>query len=170
MHKTVKCIALILMIIAACPLSLHASPREARAARAAAKKINARGLKAVCPKTRSLFGSEIYKSIASHHITDARRSSTSYITKAGTFTPSSSCLSAYDKKGNLVHKLGIYQRGNGWGGRFYGGFGCGDHKTAASVAAAARRNTGSSSIYIKVSGNTCAVVPNANACYNSIGC
>lgn len=136
----------------------------------AARKKATNKLSQVCSSVVNIPSTQIYKSIASKHITDARASSTSFIGTTAAPSVSSSCLLAYDGKGNQVHSLGIYQRGFGWAYRFYGGYGCGDHKTAKKVAAAAKANTGSSAIYIKTSTSKCVKIPNANACYNSAGC
>lgn len=133
--------------------------------------IRNRALKNVCKTSRSLFRGEIWKSIASHHISDQRKNSTSFITLRSTTPPRSSCLNGYDKKGNLVHKLGQYfPTGAAYSSRFYGGFGCGDRRSAASVANTARAKTGSPEIYITSGTGNCARIPNANACYNSSGC
>ncbi|MBX7139386.1 MAG: hypothetical protein K1X83_15570 [Oligoflexia bacterium] len=127
-------------------------------------------LRTVCSKIIDLPSTMIYKSIASHHITDARARSTSFIGTYAAPDISSACLQVYDGKGNLVHKMGLYQKGFGWRWRFYGGYPCGDFKTAARVAADAEANTGSPAIYIKTSSSQCVKIVNANRCYNSAGC
>lgn len=129
------------------------------------------GLAQVCRSVRELQRCEIWKSIASDHITDARRNSTSYITTRGCSGFYDQCIEIYDSRGNSVHSLGQYfPTGSEYDNRHYGCFGCGDCKSASSVAGIARANTGSSSVYVKDSSGTCIRVPDASRCYNSSGC
>lgn len=130
-----------------------------------------RSLSSVCKKVRSLTRGEIYKSIASNHINDQRKLSTSFITLRSTTAPKNNCLYVYDKKGTLIHKLGRYfPSGALYSSRYYGGHGCGDLKSAASVAATARRNTGSAAGYMTSGTGNCVVIPNMGSCFNSSGC
>lgn len=145
--------------------------RTKQVAFAAPPVTKARNLRKVCKNIRSLYRGEIYKSIASHHINDQRKSSTSFITLRNTRAPAKNCLYGFDKNGTLVHKLGRYfPTGVKYSSRYYGGHGCGDLKSAALVAAIARRNSGSPEIYITSGTGNCARVADANRCYNSSGC
>lgn len=128
-------------------------------------------LGAVCRNTRELMRCEIWKSIASHHITDQRASSTSFITTRGCPGGFPGCIVAYDRDGTRIHSLGEYQpTGSAYDNRHYGGHGCGDAKRASSVAAVARKNTGSDEIYLKDNNGVCVRVPDAGQCYNSSAC
>ena len=128
-------------------------------------------LSTYCKKVRSLTRGEIWKSIASKHINDQRKFSTSFITLRSTGAPRNNCLSVYDKKGNLVHTLGRYfPNGAEYSSRYYGGYGCGDRKSAATAAALAKKNTGSSAGYMTSGTGNCVLIPNINACFNSSGC
>ncbi len=129
------------------------------------------GLSSVCKKIRNLTRGEIWKSIASNHINDQRKLSTSFITLRSTVAPKNNCLYVYDKKGTLIHKLGRYfPSGTLYSSRYYGGHGCGDLKSASSVAATARSNTGSSAGYMTSGTGNCVVIPNIASCFNSSGC
>ena len=131
----------------------------------------AKGLSKVCKTVRNLASGEIYKSIASHHITDARAASTSFITIRSARPPKNECLYVYDTGGNLIHKLGrYYPSGDKYSSRYYGGAGCGDGLRASTVASIAIKNTGSPAIYITSGTGNCARVANANSCVNSSGC
>jgi hypothetical protein len=93
------------------------------------------------------------------------------IWKAGTSAPSSKCILMYDGKGNLIHQLGQYfPTGSKYSSIFYGGSGCGDKKTAVSVAQTAINSTGESTAYIKVNDSECVTIPNPNSCLNSSAC
>lgn len=125
-------------------------------------------LAAVCKTTTALARSDIWKAKQSNHIPsgDVRQNSTAFIIlRAGrTFKPN--CMLGYSNTGKLVHKLGAYfPTGTPYNKRLYGGWGCGDHKTPVQVAAASKGG-----LYLKVSSNSCVVVPQANRCYNSSGC
>lgn len=131
------------------------------------------GLNSVCKSIRSPFRGEIYKSRQSEHIPryDPRSNSTAFITLRNTSAPYGSCLYWYDKKGNLVHKMGAYAKGESeYSSRFYGGHGCGDHKTPTGVAEAARRSSGSYEVYGKVSDKVCVKISDPRRCYNSSSC
>lgn len=146
------------------------APNFSEAARNKRPKVTRNKLKNVCSRVIDLPSSMIYKSIASTHITDARARSTSFIGTYAAPDLSLSCLLVYDGKGNLVHKMGLYQKGAGWRWRFYGGYPCGDYKTASRVASQAIANTGSPTVYIKTSNTQCIKIVNANRCYNSGAC
>ena len=128
-------------------------------------------LASVCKKVRTLTSGEIYKARASDHINDQRKLSTSFITLRSTTPPKNNCLYVYDKKGNLIHTLGRYfPTGAIYSSRYYGGYGCGDVKSASTVANIARANTGSASGYMTSGTGNCVLIPNLAACYNSSGC
>lgn len=131
------------------------------------------GINAICNSIRSLRSCEIWKSEASEHIPsfDPRSNSTSLIALRGCPGTFPSCIQAYDQDGNLVHKIGEYPNSiSSYDSRHYGGTGCGDKKTPASVAALARKNTGSSEIYVKDAQGACARIPEPTRCYNSSKC
>ncbi len=130
-----------------------------------------KALSSACKTTRSLYRGEIWKARASSHISDRRKFSTSFITTRSTMAPRNNCLYGYDKSGNLVHRLGKYfPTGAAYSSRYYGGYGCGDGKSASTVASAAYRNSKSSTIYITSGTGNCAIIPNPAQCYNSSGC
>jgi len=130
-----------------------------------------KSLSAVCRRVRSLKSGEIYKSIASRHIPDQRKLSTSFITVRGAAAPRNNCLYVYDRRGTLIHTLGQYfPTGIKYSSRYYGGHGCGDLKSAASIAATASRNTGSPEGFITSGTGNCARIPNLNSCFNSSAC
>jgi hypothetical protein len=123
------------------------------------------GINKVCRSVRELQRCEIWKSMASHHITDQRASSTSFITTRGCPGFYSGCISVYDGDGNQIHSMGQYfPTGVSYDNRHYGCHGCGDCKRASSVASSARANTGSSAVYLKDSAGNCArqAAPPAN--------
>ena len=132
-----------------------------------------RSFSSLCPVVRNLVGGEIWKSKASDHLSsgDPRKNSTSLIFMRGNARPRFSCLGVYDKKGNLVHKLGSYSPpGSAYAARYYGGWGCGDKKSPGSVATTAQRNTKSKTVYVKAGDRTCIAIPDPNQCYNSSSC
>lgn len=135
------------------------------------RKTTARKLSSVCKRVRSLSRGEIYKSIASKHINDQRATSTSFITLRSTGAPKNNCLYVYDKAGNLIHKMGRYfPTGAAYSSRYYGGHGCGDLRSAATIASLASRNTGSAAGYITSGTGNCAFIPNLRSCFNSSAC
>lgn len=165
------------LIVLCCMIALIAAP-----AFAAPKKVTSnrkgRSLSSVCGYYRGLNRGEIYKSRQSPHIPafDRRKNSTALIYTRGTAAPSSSCLNVYDKAGNLVHKMGIYARGEAlYSARFYGGSGCGDAKSPSTIASLAKRNTKSSEVYISTGARykgkpMCLKIDNPLSCVNSVGC
>ena len=135
------------------------------------RRVNARKLSSVCTRVRSLSRGEIYKSIASKHISDQRANSTSFITLRSTGAPKNNCLYVYDKSGNLIHSMGRYfPTGTAYSSRYYGGHGCGDLKTASAVASTATSNTGSPAGYVTSGTGNCAFIPNMRSCFNSSAC
>lgn len=179
--KTLSVVASSLVFCFGTPLIIEAHAEQlithSREVSVAAKRktpsarANSNAFAKVCKSVQNLPRTMIYKAIASPHIRgDARASSTSFIGANGAPNLGTSCLLVYDKKGNQVHSLGYY--GNWVGGpwRYYGGFGCGDRQTASSVANKAKKNTGSSEIYVKISSSSCVKVNSATGCYNSASC
>lgn len=135
------------------------------------RKTKRASLATYCKRIRTLTRGEIWKSRASDHINDQRKLSTSFITLRSTGAPKNNCLYVYDKKGNLVHKLGRYfPTGTAYSSRYYGGHGCGDLRSAATVAGMARSKTGSAEGYVTSGTGNCVKIPNLNACFNSSGC
>jgi hypothetical protein len=121
--------------------------------------VNRGSLASACKKIRTLSRGEIWKARASNHINDQRKLSTSFITLRLTTAPKNNCLYVYDKKGNLVHKLGRYfPTGSLFSSRYYGGYGCGDVKSASTVASIARSNTGSSAGYMTSGTGNCVLI------------
>lgn len=129
-------------------------------------------LGAVCPAgVRELRSCEIYKSEASKHITDARKNSTSFIANRNCPGSYPRLITAYDKNGNEIHRMGEYlPSGSFYDSRHYGCYAGGDCKNPRSLANEARNRTGSEEIYLKDSQNFCVRVPDAGQCYNSVGC
>jgi len=126
-----------------------------------------------CSATRSWPGTHIYKTIGSTHFhpSDVRRNSIGVVLKPGASGPFPSCIDAVDREGNVVAKLGLYAQGSGWAARYYAGIGCGMRTpfNGSAVAARARANTGSSSIYINFAGS-CVGPIDASRCVGSNQC
>ena len=124
-----------------------------------------------CSRIIAWPGSHIYKTVGSDHFTDIRRNTIGVILKMGASGPFPSCVSAIDTRGNVVASLGLYARGAGWAARYYAGVGCGIRTAlnGSAVASQARRNTGSSSIYMKFD-SVCYGPIDANRCLNSSSC
>lgn len=116
-------------------------------------------------------GGHIYKTIGSEHFYDVRRNTIGIVVKPGGRGPFPSCVDAIDTSGNVVAKLSLYERGNGWEARYYAGIGCGAGTpfNGASVAAKARANTGSSRIYMNF-GGVCYGPIDAGTCIGSKQC
>lgn len=128
-------------------------------------------LGSACSSVKSFPGSHIYKTIGSHHFTDIRRNTVGLILKIGASGPFPSCVSALDKEGKEVAKLGLYARGAGWAARYYAGIGCGS-RTALNgnaIGSKARKNTGSTNIYMDF-GSTCYGPIDATRCIGSSQC
>ena len=162
-------LALLLSLIA-CQLPAEAESK--RVGRALTRAQVKKGLASVCTSQRSPAGGEIWKSRQSPHIpsSDRRKNSTALIYLRSVRPPANSCLSVVDGKGNVIHRLGVYARGESlYSARFYGGSGCGDGKTPGTVASIAKRNTKSTAVYIDV-GSVCIKIANPQQCYNSVGC
>lgn len=66
-----------------------------------------------------------------------------------------SCLKVFANNGQTVSELGVYEYNGKYGGRWYTGWGCGDHKFAADIAAAAQSATGSPLVYIQRQPGVC---------------
>ncbi len=128
-------------------------------------------LDAVCNRVRDLSNNEIYKAIGSHHFSDCRRTTAGIVVAPGGSNLGDSCLDIYDSEGNDLGDMGAYfPAGPPWVYRAYACWGCSKtQKSGAALASQARKNTGSSSIYIRY-GGTCIRIPDAAKCYNSRGC
>lgn len=124
-----------------------------------------------CSSIKSWPGSHIYKTVGSHHFTDIRRNTIGLILKIGAGGPYPGCVEAIDTKGNVVAKLGLYSKGAGWAARYYAGIGCGSRTpfNGGAVTAKARKNTGSSKIYMDF-GSTCYGPIEASRCVGSKAC
>jgi hypothetical protein len=116
-------------------------------------------------------GGHIYKTIGSEHFFDVRRNTIGIVVKPGGRGPFPSCVDAIDTSGNVIAKLSLYERGNGWAARYYAGIGCGAGTpfNGAAVAAKARANTGSSRIYMNF-GGVCYGPIDASTCIGSNQC
>lgn len=155
------------LIMLCCMIAIIAAP-----AHAINRKVKNRTLAQQCKFQRGLSRGEIYKSRQSPHIPsfDRRKNSTALIYLRSARAASGSCLNVYDKAGNLVHKMGVYARGESlYSARFYGGSGCGDAKSPSTIASLAKRNTKSTEVYIDT-GTVCLKIPNPTSCINSVGC
>ncbi|MCB0309991.1 MAG: hypothetical protein KDD42_02070 [Bdellovibrionales bacterium] len=132
---------------------------------------NSNGLKAVCPKIRDLERADIYKTRGSDHFSDCRRYTVGLIVAPGGQGISNSCIPVYDSDGTQIYSMGgYYPAGPPWRSRHYGCWGCSSSALGgASLAAKARKNTGSETVYIKA-GSQCIRVPDAGRCYNSVSC
>lgn len=129
------------------------------------------GLSAVCTAVREIQECEIWKSIASRHISDQRKNSTSWISERGCPGKFAGCIPVYDSAGTQIHSLGQYfPTGSEWDNRHYGCHDCGDCKRASTVASDARANTGSPEVYLRDNAGVCVRIPNANSCVNSSAC
>jgi hypothetical protein len=113
----------------------------------------------------------IYKTIGSEHFFDVRRNTIGVVVRPGGRGPFPSCVDAIDTSGNVLARLGLYERGNGWEARFYAGIGCGSSTAfnGATVASKARANTGSSQIYMNF-GGVCYGPIDAGSCIGSSQC
>ena len=116
-------------------------------------------------------GGHIYKTIGSEHFFDVRRNTIGIVVRPGGRGPFPSCAEAIDTEGNVIARLGLYERGNGWEARYYAGVGCGTDTplNGASVAARARGNTGSSRVYMNF-GGVCYGPIDASTCIGSKQC
>ncbi len=131
------------------------------------------GLELVCSSIRELKPCEIWKSEASDSIpsSDPRSQSTSFITLRGCAGLYPSCISVYDRDGNLVHKIGEYlDATTSYDSRHYGGTGCGDRSLPATISLLAKTNTGSTEVYIKDTSGACSRITDPINCYNSSYC
>jgi hypothetical protein len=147
----------------------------ANAAKAKAKpKANAvsAGLRAQCSTQRALSRAEIYKSRQSPHIPsfDRRKNSTALIYLRSARPAPGGCLNVLDSQGKIVHRMGIYARGESlYSARFYGGSGCGDGMTPSQIASVATKRTKKATVYIDI-GSQCLIIPDPRRCFNSVGC
>lgn len=125
-----------------------------------------------CKKIQSWPGFFIYKVKGSHHFSpnECRRYSVAFIQTSSAYGVPSSCIDILDSKGNNVGRMGRYLPNGAYAGRFYGCIGCaGETLTGSMVSSRAKKNTGSSDIYIDL-GTTCYGPINGGACKNSSAC
>lgn len=126
-----------------------------------------------CGSVKSLPGSFIYKTIGSTHFSpgDVRRNTIGLVVEPGVRAAWPTCLAVVDSDGNQVAALGRYEVGGKWSARYYAGIGCGSGTpfNGARVAANARQNTGSESVYIDF-GSTCYGPFEADRCVGSSQC
>ncbi len=131
------------------------------------------GLGKVCKSVRDIKSCEVWKARASHDIpyTDSRKRSTTFIGRRGCGTRVSSCIPVYDSNGEEIHSLGNYpNRISDYDFRAYGGYACGDGMSSSGLASLARRNTGSSEVFLKDSSGNCIRIPDPSRCYYSTEC
>jgi len=126
---------------------------------------------AQCSSIVSWPSKHIYKTIGSEHFSDIRRNTVGIVVKPGGRGPFPSCVQAMDTQGNVIAKLGLYQRGNGWAARYYAGIGCGSSTplNGSAVASRARASTGSPNVYMNFDG-ICYGPINAAQCIGSNQC
>lgn len=169
----IRPIAVILLSLLFASASLADSTSRGNFRRALRSGIIRTAAGSICRSDRTPARGEIYKAKQSPHIasTDRRKFSTAMIYARGVATPSTNCISAYDASGRVVHRLGLYRRGEAeYAARFYGGSGCGDAKTPSQIARDAIKNSGYPTIFLSVGGGLCVRIPDPRSCYNSIGC
>lgn len=124
-----------------------------------------------CRSNRSWPSSHIYKTIGSEHFSDVRRNTIGIVVRPGGSGPFPSCVNGYDKNGNLVVKLGLWSRNDGWAARYYAGIGCGTSTAlnGAKVAQRARANTGNDDVIFEFDG-VCFGPIDADRCIGSAQC
>lgn len=126
-----------------------------------------------CQALRSWPGSHIYKIFGSDHFSpgDPRKNSAGVIIEVGGPGPFPDCLAAQDLKGNIIARLGLYARGDGWAARYYAGWGCGAGTPlgGSEIGSRARARTGSSSIVVNF-GSVCYGPIDATHCIGSSQC
>ena len=114
---------------------------------------------------------EVYSPSHEFSSADPRSRSTSLIARRGCPGSFNGCIAVFDKEGNQVHSLGDYNNTlSQYDSRHYGGFGCGDRKSADAVGKEALANTGSQEVYLRDDDNICVKVPNADRCCFSSEC
>ncbi|NMC61583.1 MAG: hypothetical protein GYA55_00290 [SAR324 cluster bacterium] len=122
---------------------------------AATRPTNTR-LRKVCPRIYSLGYHQLYKYEASGHLASSDRArSCSFIGGPGAPSVPLNYLPIYDKFGNQLSGFKNYARGGYYAYRFYTyGLSC------AGIAAKAKKNTGSSTAYVKLRNDACVIIPN----------
>jgi hypothetical protein len=109
-----------------------------------------------CSETVSWPSSHIYKTRGSEHFSpgDIRRNTVGIVLRNGARGPFPSCVEAVTRSGQVVAKLGLYARNDGWAARYYAGWGCGTSTAVNGSALASRASeaSGSSSVYMKFEG------------------
>ncbi|MCB0320387.1 MAG: hypothetical protein KDD60_05620 [Bdellovibrionales bacterium] len=128
-------------------------------------------LSSVCKSIRELSGADIYKTRGSDHFSDCRRNTFGLVVAPGGQSIGDSCLTVFDSDGNELASMGAYYpAGPPWRYRAYNCWGCSKSSmSGGSLAAAARKKTGSSTVYLQ-NGTQCIRVPDAGRCYNSSSC
>jgi hypothetical protein len=126
-----------------------------------------------CSAVSEFPSSHIYKILGSTHFTpnDIRRKTIGLVIKQGGVGPFPSCIDVVDTSGNIVAKMGLYSRGDGWAARYYAGIGCGTSTPfgGSEVAGRAQAGTGNSDILFNM-GSVCFGPINANECKGSSQC
>jgi hypothetical protein len=109
-----------------------------------------------CSQTVAWPSSHIYKIRGSEHFSpgDVRRNTVGVVLRNGARGPFPSCVEAITRSGQVVAKLGLYARNDGWAARYYAGWGCGTGTAVNGSALASRASqaSGSSSVYMKFDG------------------
>jgi hypothetical protein len=126
-----------------------------------------------CSQTVAWPSSHIYKIRGSEHFSpsDVRRNTVGVVLRNGARGPFPSCVDAITRSGQVVAKLGLYARNDGWAARYYAGWGCGASTAVNGGALASRASqaSGSSSIYMKFDG-VCYGPINPSQCIGSSQC
>lgn len=120
-----------------------------------------------CPTINTKFKRLLWKSESSGHIPngDSRTGGCTFIYGLGSNAPGAgrSCLAIYDGEGTQIGKLGRYALNNGkaYKERYYTGTGCAPKLNCSTLSRRARKNTGSSTVYVGTGGGTCQKIPTA---------
>ncbi|RIL11499.1 MAG: hypothetical protein DCC75_02215 [Proteobacteria bacterium] len=124
-----------------------------------------------CGSVRSWPGNLIYKTIGSSHFSsgDPRRNAVNVIAEWG-YRGFDSCIEVLAANGERLGQMGYYGSWSGGPYRWYGPTGCGNLGiSGASLASRARREAGSSNIYVKI-GNICYGPIDSSRCLGSRSC
>ena len=126
-----------------------------------------------CKRIEDFPSLYVYKTLGSEDFSDSdcRRRTVGVYVRLGGERISTSCVQIRDSLGNVVAKLGSYNPPGEYEFRGYGCYGCGRSTPygGEQVADRARRNTGSTEIYIDA-GDVCYGPLEANTCENSSQC
>ena len=131
-------------------------------------------LRLACRSVQGWPSAFVYKTRGSDHFSpgDCRIGTAGLVILDGGSRPSSPCIEVLDSLGNVVAKLGAYYpAGSDYEYRAYACYACGSSTpySGSTIADKARKNTGSSDIYIDT-GSTCYGPINAASCKNSSSC